>query len=431
MGEDRLNADWTAGNREAAPHRSTAAPMSAPAGAPVLAGWLDQASSNSVTGWAADTARPDAPVTLAFFINGEKVTVATCDKPRADAVAAGFAGARAFAVNLQPWLQDGSNALEVRAESSGAVLPNGRQFVNVGRSAEIGGYWSTQYSQASTYTTRWWECDYIVKRINRNVCGEALAGMSAGLHRVAAERFADRLPFARGVSIGCGTGSKERHVIRSGLVEHFTLFELSSVAVEQGRMQAEQHGLTRNMTFRMEDGLTAETGEGVYDLVYWNNALHHMFDVKAALEWSRRVLRKGGVLLMDDFVGPDRMQWSDRLLDINTAVLTALPRDYLRHPMRPGFWISPRVERSPVEAVIATDPSECVDSANILPELMRVFPDAWVRKTGGGIYHVALNDVLHNLIAAQDYDLLEKLLELDDQCIEIGETHYAVAIAVK
>jgi len=77
------------------------------------------------------------------------------------------------------------------------------------------------------------------------------------------------------------------------------------------------------------------------------------------------------------------------------------------------------------------DPSECADSARILPELLRIFPDAWVQKTGGGIYHLGLNDILHNIIVAEDFQLLEQLLELDDQCIEIGETHYAVAIAVK
>lgn len=399
--------------------------------APALAGWLDKAAPDMVAGWAADVQRPSTAVTLAFYINGEKVTVATCGTPRPDAVAAGFLGARGFAVNLQRWLKDGSNALEVRAESSDAVLPNGRQWINIGRAGEIGGYWSAQYSTASTLTTRWWESDYIVKRINRRVCGESLPGMSAGLHRVATERFANRLPFARGVSIGCGTGSKECNVIRSGLVKHFTLFELSSVAVEQGRAQAEQAGLSQNMTFRMEDGLTVETGDGMYDLVYWNNALHHMFDVKAALEWSWRVLRKGGVLLMDDFVGPTRMQWSDRLLEINSAVLAALPSQYLRNPARPDLMLSTRAQRSSVSAIMATDPSECADSANILPELLRIFPDAWVRKTGGGIYHLALNDVLHNIVAAQDYALLDKLLELDDQCVGIGETHYAVAIAVK
>jgi ubiquinone/menaquinone biosynthesis C-methylase UbiE len=405
--------------------------MNAPAGRPAIAGWLDKAAPDNVAGWAADVQWPDRAVTLAFYLNGEKVAVATCETPRPDAVAAGFPGARSFSVNLQGWLKDGANALQVQAEPSGAVLPNGRQWVNVGRAGDIGGYWSAQYSTASSLTTRWWESDYIVERINRRVCGESLPGMSAGLHRVAAERFANRLPFARGVSIGCGTGSKERNVIRSGLVEHFTLFELSSVAVEQGRAQAAQAGLAQNMTFRMEDGLTVETGDGVYDLVYWNNALHHMFDVKAALEWSWRVLRKGGVLLMDDFVGPTRMQWSDRLLEINSAVLRALPTQYLRHPARPGVMLSAKAQRTPLSVFMAQDPSECADSANILPELTRIFSNAWVRKTGGGIYHLALNDVLHNIVVAQDYALLERLLEYDDQCIELGETHYAVAIAVK
>jgi SAM-dependent methyltransferase len=231
--------------------------------------------------------------------------------------------------------------------------------------------------------------------------------------------------------VGGGTGFKERNVIQSGLVQHFTLFELSSIAVEKGREQAAEAGLADQMTFRMEDGLAAEQREGVYDLVYWNNSLHHMFDVKAALEWSWRVLREGGVLLMDDFVGPTRMQWSDQLLAINTSVRQALPPHYLRNPFRPDQMLPTAVGRSTPAAIMAVDPSECADSVNILPELTRIFPESWVKKTGGGIYHLGLNDVLHNIVAAQDYDLLEKLLEIDDQCSEAGETHYAVAIAVK
>jgi SAM-dependent methyltransferase len=400
-------------------------------GALTIAGWLDKATCDQVAGWAAYIDRPDAAVTLAFYIDGERVAVATCDSVRADAVAAGFPGARAFTVNLRPWLNASKHMLEVRAEATGAMLPNGRQSITVGESGDVGEYWSAQYSRVNKQITRWWECEYIVRRINRQVCGESLPGLSSGLHRLAAQRFADRLPFARGVSIGCGAGSKERELIRNGVVSHFTLFELSSVAVAQGRTQAAEEGLAANMTFRTEDGLIAETREGAYDVVYWNNALHHMFNVKAALEWSWRVLRKGGVLLMDDFVGPTRMQWSDQLIEINNAVRRALPVEYLRYPGRPDLMLAPRVDRTPVPAIIAADPSECADSSNILPELMRIFPDAWVRKTGGGVYHLAVNDILHNIVAAKDYDLLERLLEVDDECIKIGETHYAVAIAVK
>ncbi len=375
--------------------------------------------------------QPDVPITLAFYLNGEKATTTTCEASRHDAIAAGYAGARAFKVNLAPWLKDGQNVLEVRFEPSGVALPNGRQIVGMGQAAAIGDHWSRQYSQTTSIVSRWWQCDHIVQRINRRVCGESLPGMSAGLHRLALQHFADRLPFARGVSIGCGSGSKERAVLESGLVQHFTLFELSSVAIEMGRKEADEAGFSDRMTFRMEDGLAGETRDGVYDLVYWNNALHHMFDVKAALEWSWHVLRKGGVLLMDDYVGPTRCQWSDALLAVNNAVLGALPPQYLRDPARPGRMLSATVGRIPPAAIIAVDPSECADSGNILPELARLFPEAWVRKTGGGVYHLALNDVLHNIVAAQDYGLLDKLLEIDDECANAGETQYAVAIAVK
>jgi SAM-dependent methyltransferase len=301
----------------------------------------------------------------------------------------------------------------------------------VGQAAKIGDYWSSQYSATSRLITRWWDSDYIVQRINRSICGEPLPGLSSGLHRLAMQYFAEQVPFARGVSVGCGLGSKERNVLEIGLVEHFTLFELSSVAVERGRMQAAEAGLSERMTFRMEDGLQAETREGVYDLVYWNNSLHHMFDVKTALEWSWRVLRKGGVLLMDDFVGPTRMQWSDQLLAINTSMRQALSPRYLRDPARPDQMLSTVVERPSAAAIVSADPSECVDSVNILPQLTRIFPELWIKRTGGGIYHLGLNDVLHNIVAAQDYVLLEKLLEIDDQCAEMGETHYAVAIGMK
>ena len=56
------------------------------------------------------------------------------------------------------------------------------------------------------------------------------------------------------------------------------------------------------------------------------------------------------------------------------------------------------------------------------------FPDAAVKLTGGVVYQLALNDVLSNF-TADDGELLERLLLLDDQCVAAGQTHYAVAVA--
>jgi hypothetical protein len=36
-----------------------------------------------------------------------------------------------------------------------------------------------------------------------------------------------------------------------------------------------------------------------------------MFDVDGAVAWSKTVLKPGGVMYVEEFVGPDRFQWSD------------------------------------------------------------------------------------------------------------------------
>ena len=43
---------------------------------------------------------------------------------------------------------------------------------------------------------------------------------------------------------------------------------------------------------------------------------------------------------------------------------------------------------------------------------MKWFPNAEISPTGGTIYHLALNDVLHNVDEVADRDTLEKLLRL-------------------
>ena len=57
-----------------------------------------------------------------------------------------------------------------------------------------------------------------------------------------------------------------------------------------------------------------------------------MFDVPMALAWSRDVLRSGGLLLIDEFVGPSRMRFDDETLDYANAVRGMLPERLLARP---------------------------------------------------------------------------------------------------
>jgi len=134
---------------------------------------------------------------------------------------------------------------------------------------------------------------------------------------------------------------------------------------------------------------------------------------------------------MDDFVGPSHMQWSDRMLEINTRVRERLPTRYLQDPRDQTRRLPVKIERPNLDEFCAIDPSECADSGRILDSLKQHFPAAKVVLTGGGVYHLALNDVLHNILMEDDQATLDQILKADDECIDLGETHYAVAIAVK
>jgi SAM-dependent methyltransferase len=297
-----------------------------------------------------------------------------------------------------------------------------------------GAHWSRQYrahaealaAGSPVYLRRWWQAEPVVRHINARICGTAHTEGHAGFHEGIGTRWGARLPLERVVSVGGGTGGKELHCLARGLFQHVDLYELSHDAVTQGRALAQAHGLQERIRFHLADALTAAPRRH-YDAVYWNNALHHMPDTPAAIAWSHDVLRPGGLFLMDDYVGASRFQWSERMLAVNREWWRALPEPYRRDPESNLALPEPR--RPDPRALMASDPSEAADSERILPALRRRFPGVEIVLTGGGVYHVGLNDVLHHLLEHGDDTRLAAALALDDQLVAEGETHYAVAWA--
>ncbi|NEP08650.1 MAG: class I SAM-dependent methyltransferase, partial [Okeania sp. SIO4D6] len=185
------------------------------------------------------------------------------------------------------------------------------------------------------------------------------------------------------------------------------------------------------VTFIQGDALEVITEKEVFDFVHWNNSLHHMLDVEAAIKWSYEVLQKGGMFYMDDYVGPNRMQWSDKMLEVASQVRSILPEKYLANPRNPSQLLPKTLTRNSIERMIQIDPSEAADSERIIDSIKKYFPQAEIILTGGVVYHLALSDILHNFDESKDKYLLDFLMLIDDLCSELGETHYATAIAIK
>ncbi|WP_158304260.1 methyltransferase domain-containing protein [Solidesulfovibrio magneticus] len=287
-------------------------------------------------------------------------------------------------------------------------------------------HWSTTRAKPRT---RWWMHPAILRHLNALVGGQAEDGPWAGLER-RMHGLSDGRGFARGLSVACGNASKELRLLQKGIVGTFDLFEISQERLAAGKAEAARQGLADRATFHAGDAFALDLGDR-YDLVYWNNALHHMLDAREALFWSKDRLRPGGWLVMDDYVGATRFQWPDAQLEIASRIRGSLPERLLRDPAHPQRSCAVAVTRPPLARMLATDPTEAADSDNILPALMEAFPGAQTLFTGGVVYSLALQDVIANFDDVKDAALLQELLEYDAALAVQGQTLYACAFARK
>ena len=239
--------------------------------------------------------------------------------------------------------------------------------------------WNAQ-AKASNKRNNYWQFPAITGALNVKVCGKPLPGVSRGI----AQRLASIGTFDRAVSVGCGMASKERQLLAANIVGHYDLFDLSDQRLAVAGRQLEKNGLSDRATLVCGDAFEETPGEK-YDLVTWFSSLHHMPDAYAAVEWSRRVLKPGGIFAMWEYTGPTRWQWTDRNLEHVNAFRRAVPPKF-----RPEQLV---ISRPTIQEMLDRDPSEAADSANIRPAVAANFPNAEVIDLGGGLYSFGLRGI--------------------------------------
>jgi len=275
----------------------------------------------------------------------------------------------------------------------------------------------------------WWGNSLVQRHVNRLICGKPLPGGGAGVRERMKSILEERPGFGRAVSIGCGTAEKELRLISEGIVNHFDLYELSEKRAAAGLGKAKAAGVEDQVTFCVRDAFLQKE-EGKYDLVYWDNSLHHMMDVDDALSWSKACLRPGGWLVMNDFVGPSRFQWEDYNIEMCNRVRSMLPDHYFQRPGDDSGKFNRLISRPTPEKIIALDPSEAADSSRIIPSLDKYFPGATISPTGGAIYHIGFAGLYGNMDMSDKYDrsVIDWMLLVDEVLMKQGMTHYAFAV---
>ncbi|MCL2749766.1 MAG: class I SAM-dependent methyltransferase [Coriobacteriia bacterium] len=301
--------------------------------------------------------------------------------------------------------------------------------------SSIGGFWSDHYQRPEEAPTAWWHNERVIRHINKSVDKVDSPIVSEGLNQLLIKRLSGR-QLKLGVSVGCGLAQKEMRILQLGIVEKFILFELSEEAARIATKKAQELHLEDRIEFHIGDAFEYDFSNVCVDFVHWNNSLHHMFDVMAAIKWSYDLLEPNGVLYLDEYVGPSRFQYSDEVLQLVNDIRDDLPHKYLRISSESDAYYGriPRLDLSFFE-MEGEDPSEAVDSERILESIKEVFPHAEIIPTGGVVYFLALSGILNNFLEEDEssISILNRLLNLDRDYAQSndGVTLYAVALAFK
>ena len=249
--------------------------------------------------------------------------------------------------------------------------------------------------------------------ISLRALGSLVSHMDAATHAI--RSYSN--PGDQILSLGCGLGGKERLLAKAMPDRQFLGMDIADDIVVMANEAIAREGLP-NMRVELGNFNELDLPERSIQLLLGLGAIHHVENLEGLWSQARGALTSGGVVLAQEFVGPDRFQWTDAQLEAcNEAMDTLVPEEHKPHHSK--------VERISVADMIAADPSEAVRSSQILATCKAAGFEIDSYNSAGGallqpimMYQVHTydprnwqhNQVLGNLFAKEDQLMAEGLL---------------------
>jgi ubiquinone/menaquinone biosynthesis C-methylase UbiE len=223
----------------------------------------------------------------------------------------------------------------------------------------------------------------------------------------------------RWLSLGCGSGNIERQMSTDGLFDSMVAMDPSGGAVDVARRETKGAGIT-NLTFEVADINAIELPPETYDVVTINMALHHCEALERVAWQINRALRPGGVLVANEFVGPNQFQYPPERVALVNSLLRFIPEAMRWNPIaretKEFYPIYPRTFWN------SWDPTESIRSDEIPGVLEANFPALRRYDYKGTLLNLLLENIIHNFDESipAHVDLLAALVGLEHDVVEAG-----------
>lgn len=249
-----------------------------------------------------------------------------------------------------------------------------------------------------------WMADPLV----RHYINEAISGSPHLWPMDWFEQFTNRRRFRRVLSIGCGSGAFERDMMKRGLADRIDALDGSTHSLHIARTTAEAEGYRGTIGYFACDFNEPVLPRGTFDLVVFHQSMHHVAKLEKVLREVLLSLAPGGLLYIDEYVGPSRHDWSFELLKPHEAAYQLVPPEARIVPTLPL-------------PIVYEDPSEAIRSSEIEEQLAIGFETIEERGYGGNLLAIFFPSIHWSIAPA---GLVEKLIDAERQLLRSGHRSY-------
>jgi len=257
----------------------------------------------------------------------------------------------------------------------------------------------------------------------------------------------NKIPCDTILSICCGFGQVERTLSKLKCGKKIVGIDIAPGAVDAARKMASEEGC-QNIEYYVADIQKETLPDNTFDIIWANGALHHIKDIDYCVPMLHKALKPDGVLISNEYVGPNYQQISKRHEELVNAAIHILPPELREDPYEKyknaksvkikGYYLyknllsrirktirSDENYRKPsIYYFLTQDPSECVNSEIIIPTLKKHFATVDVKYYNGSILLFALGPTFFNNFDGSKpahHLLLDLLFEFEETLVEIGE----------
>lgn len=283
------------------------------------------------------------------------------------------------------------------------------------------------FSDSAFVSSNWWIIPKVKKRWNKLITGDE--------DQIYEEYVIDTHLKSKNdltmLSIGSGVCSHEIQFAKSAKFKQVICLDIANNMLIKAAEKAKQNGLT-NMTFRCEDIRKSNFQEGEFDIVFFHASLHH-FDNIEELITSKVIpcLKPDGLVIINEYVGPDRLQFPKHQIQAINDGLQLLP-SHLKRRFKTHL-TKDRFSGSGYLRMLIADPSECIESSQILPVLQTYLNVLEEKSYGGNLLMNILKDISHNFVdvSVDDAPYLHQLFQLEDQYLQDHQSDFVFGVYQK